>query len=227
MKNVCLIPISFLWLVSIGQTRFYTDNSTSLIASDITPSVSTWTNTSGSLVSRPKLTIKPVSTVSAFSLAVDNSSSTATTCYYRITTPALVAQTISGTVKGQFLFALSSATGCTAQPRVKITVVNYQGTVVATLLSMWSGSNNITATATNRFCPPSGTALSSYSCADGDRIVIEIGIGRSAGTTARNGNIRFGTTTAGDLPEDETTTTTNLSGWVEFSNTVKYYQGVF
>jgi hypothetical protein len=160
--------------------------------------------------------------IASTTIAVDNSSGTATTLYYRGVSPALTAQTISGTVTGYFRMSVVNVTGCTAQSRVKITVVNPAGTIVATLVAITSGASNLTNTLTS-YQVLNAAAISSYACADGDRIVVEIGIGRSAGTTARNGDVSFGSSSATDISAAGSTTANNPV--ITFSGNISFYKG--
>lgn len=222
MKNVFIIIFIFSGIYCQAQTRFHFTSTTG--TSDVTGAISSWTNTSASTISR-SITDKSNTAIASQTIAVNNSSSTASTCFYRGVSPSLKAQTISGTVKGQFRMNVSSTNGCTAVSAVKITVINSVGTVVATLLSITSGTLALTTTLTNRISPAAGTAIGSYTCADGDRIVIEIGVIRTSGTTARNGTISFGDNAASDLTEDNTATSVS-NPWMEFSATIKFNKGV-
>lgn len=221
MKRLITIFCLFFWLFGNGQTTFYLEASGTHYGSNGT--FSDWTS-SGSSIKVPcfKSGFKQKTTIASTTIAVNNSSSTATTCFAQYISPALLPQTISGTVTGYARMSLSSTSGCTAQSRVKITVIDRSGAVVATLLSMTSGASNLTTTLTS-YQILNAAALTSYTCTWGDRICIEIGIGRSAGTTARNGTISFGSSSATDISAAGSTTANNPV--IIFSNTISFYQG--
>lgn len=185
---------------------------------------STWTATSGALLSQGNPTgFKRGTAIGNVTIAVNNSSATATTCFAQLISPALNAQTISGTVTGYARLSVASVTGCTAQSRLKITVINRAGTVVATLLAMTSGASDLTSTLTS-YQIVNAAALTSYACSLGDRICIEIGIGRSAGTTARNGTLSGGTSSATDITAAGSTAANNPV--LTFSGNLSFYNGI-
>lgn len=180
----------------------------------VTPAVGSGWTASGSAVQRAANLNKIASAMASTSITVNNSSSTASTLFAQYVSPPLAAQTLSGNVIGQMRFSISNATGATCVSRIYIRVINSSGTVVATILAGTSGGSNLTTTLTNKRTPTS-TALSSYACSAGDRISIEAGIIRTAGTTSRTGNISFGDDSATDLAVDDATTTAN-NPYVEF-----------
>ncbi len=142
----------------------------------------------------------------------------------------LRAQTISGNVRGQFR-ALESATTANATIQIGIRVVSKDGqTVRATILAV--GGTTTTATTppefttslTNRRLLTSGDVtplpLSSYTCVEGDRLVIEIGHNNKSTSTSQTHDISFGDNTV-DLPTDDTTTTAQ-DPWIEFDSTIAF-----
>lgn len=220
--RIILTILVFISLNVSAQTTMYLEASGNHYGAD--GAFSTWTATTGFLAAPAyKSGFKQSTTIASTTLAVDNSSSTATTCFGQFVSPALVAQTISGTVTGYARMSIANATGATVQSRVKITVINRAGTVVATLVSMTSGASNLTTTLTS-YQILNAAAISSYSCADGDRICIEIGIGRSAGTTARNGTVSFGSSSATDISAAGSTTANNPV--ITFSGNLNFYKGI-
>jgi len=94
---------------------------------------------------------------------------------------------------------------------------------VATLRALTAGASNLTTTLTS-YQILNAAALTSYTCANGDRLCIEIGIGRTAGTTARNGTISFGTSSATDITAAASTTANNPV--ITFSGNLTFYKGV-
>lgn len=222
MRNILTILL-FISVSSHAQTTFFLE-ATGAPSSGANGAISTWTS-SGSAIFRQMWPtgFKQATTIASTTIAVDNSSSTATTCFAQFISPPLNAQTISGTVTGHFRMSIANATGATCQSRVKITVINRAGTVVATLLALNSGAVNLTTTLENKV-NPNAAALSSYACALGDRICVEVGIGRSAGTTARNGTISFGSSSATNLSSNGETTANNPV--ITFSGNLSFYKGV-
>lgn len=222
MKNILTILLLLFVFGSDAQTTFFCEATGTPYGQ--TGAISTWTNSASAIFRRLRATgTKESSTIASTTIAVDNSSSTATTLFAQFISPALEAQTISGTVTGHFRMSIANATGATTQSRMKITVINMAGTVVATLLAMTSGAVNLTTTLENKV-NANGAALSSFACSRGDRLVVEIGIGRSAGTTARNGTISFGSSSATNLSSNGETTANNPV--VTFSGNITFYKGV-
>ncbi|MDD2904245.1 MAG: hypothetical protein PHU44_17595 [Syntrophales bacterium] len=136
---------------------------------------------------------------------------------YQFISPPLLAQTITGTVKGQFRtseFASDDICGA-----VVIKVVSADGTVLRgvllahfpnSLVSPYSGSF------VNRSFPPL-SALTDVACQEGDRLVFELGSRSFAASGSyNNGKIEIGDNSANDLPEDETATN-QYCPWIEFS----------
>lgn len=191
---------------------------------NVTPATTGWTS-SGSSIIRPahNTGFKQTTTIATTTIAVANGSATDITLFGRFVSPALLPQTISGTVTGYARMAISNTSGATVQSRIKITVVSRSGAIVATLLATTAGASNLTTTLTS-YQIANAAALSSYACADGDRIVIEIGIGRSVGTTARNGDVSFGSSSATNISAAGSTTANNPV--VTFSGNIQFYKGV-
>lgn len=151
--------------------------------------------------------------------------------------PNLAAQTISGTVKGQFRAYENAGTmDCMMQGCIR--VLSRDGlTVRGTLIGMKStsaisgsaGADGYELNAgafTNRKFPSgwsgSGDTVTSVTAQAGDMLVVEIGFRSFTSVTGGTAYIRrnFGGTT--DLPEDETTTTSGYNNWIEFSANIAY-----
>lgn len=137
----------------------------------------------------------------------------------------LRAQTISGTFKGQFQ-CLEAHANNDLFLAIKIYVVSNDGsTVRGTALAVTRSTVELATALTNRTFPSS--TLTSVDAQFGDRIVIEIGVGgtptAASGVQGHNGSIRWGgNASSGDLPEDNTTTTTTFRPWVEFSQDIAW-----
>jgi hypothetical protein len=222
MKRLLFILFLFAATTGDAQTTMYLE-ATGALTGGVNGTFSTWTSTGSAIVrSTEKTGFKQSTTLANTTIAVDNSSSSATTCFGQFISPPLNAQTISGTVTGYARMSVANATGCTAQSRLKITVINRAGTVVATLLSITAGAQNLTNSLTS-YQIANAAALSSYGCANGDRLCIEVGIGRSAGTTARNGTVDFGSSSATDISAAGSTNANNPV--VTFSGNISFYNG--
>ncbi len=109
-----------------------------------------------------------------------------------------------------------------------IKVISNDGTTVqATILAITRDTSTelTTTTATNRNFPSVNT--SSFACAAGDRILVEVGVGglcaAAGGTQGHNATIRWGcSASSGDLPADDTETGTTFRPWLEFANTLTF-----
>jgi len=150
-------------------------------------------------------------------------------CHRQYVSDPLGLQVLSGNVTGQFQ-CLEDHANNNLFLTIKILVCSYSGgSTRATLLAITRATSLELGTAlANRTFP--STALSSYTVVDpGDRLVIEVGLGGNITTAAsqvqgHNGSIRWGcNASGGDLPVDETTTTTTLRPWLEFANTLQFW----
>lgn len=141
----------------------------------------------------------------------------------------LAAQTISGNVTGQVCIREGN-TSDNLYTQLAIYVVNSAGTLVATLLggstSGGTEANNPSANARNM--PRGGsTALTSYTCAAGDRIVVEVGVRTESTRTTVGAYMYIGdpSTTPTDLPFGETSNNLTINPWIEISNTLTFGNG--
>jgi hypothetical protein len=152
--------------------------------------------------------------------------------------PGLAAQTIDGTLKGQFRFSESSVSAdASVQTVVRVWdpyTQSFRGTLLAAHSAATNGSAGtqgyeISTTITNRKIPSgwsgSGDTLSSVVASLGDWLVVEIGarVGEVAATTRTITLSATQTPGNSDLSEDETTTTTSLNTWLEFSDTLTFH----
>lgn len=148
--------------------------------------------------------------------------------HYQGVSDPLAAQTITGTVKGQFRCQENFAGNIDAEPQLKLYVVSNDGSSVRGVLLDFDGATTPDAheyatALTNRSFPRGGVAaVSSVVCQAGDRIVSEVGSRKTAVASAsRTATLDFGDAGASDLPEDESTTT-QLNPWLEFSQTLVF-----
>jgi hypothetical protein len=137
----------------------------------------------------------------------------------------LSAQTITGTVKGQ-IRAWESQADSDFCAGIVIRVVSGNGSSFrGTLLEYLPGSLTSefsNSSLTNRYYPPSATALSDVTSQAGDRLVVDI-ITKSFNSfaTTRTANHRFGDESETDLPENETNAE-DYNPWLEFSMDISF-----
>lgn len=135
----------------------------------------------------------------------------------------LAAQSLSGNIKGQFQCLEANANNNLTITLV-VKVISADGsTTRATLLAITRDGTEANTSLRNLIF--ASAALSSYTCVDGDRLLIEVGLAGSSGPAAggvqgHNGSIRWGcSASSGDLAENDTETGTTFRPWVEISNT--------
>lgn len=139
----------------------------------------------------------------------------------------IAAQTVSGNVKAQFQ-CLEANAGNNLFLTVKVFVCGSDGATKETLLAITRDPTLEVGTAlTNRTF--SSIALASATVEEGDRIVVEVGLGglptAAGGTQGHNGSLRWGCSAAGgDLPENDTDTGTTLRPWIEFDGNIVFLQ---
>ncbi len=96
-------------------------------------------------------------------------------------------------------------------------VSNDGGTIRGTILAVTRDNVEAVIALTNRRITATSTQVISQ---DGDRIVIEIGMGGNPDTAAsHSSSISIGDDNGTDLPEDDTTTTA-YNPWIEFANSI-------
>lgn len=150
-----------------------------------------------------------------------------------VSSQALAAQTISGTVKGQV--RVKTTSGDPGAVAIRVAVCSSDGSTVTELTSVQYSSrsttpprmNGVTTLTNRRF--EEGTSdfavdLASTAVSTGDYLVVEIGWRDLTPNTGRWLTASFGDDSASDLPEDETTTTAD-NPWVEFSETITFAGG--
>lgn len=140
--------------------------------------------------------------------------------------PALAAQTISGTVSMMLMTREGAGTDNIDRPWMAVFVVNSSGAKVATLLALGVQTGAATtewvANATHRTCTFANAAnLSSYACAAGDKILVEIGGGNNASGTSPEFSCKWGEN-ATDATLGDNATTADRAGWIEFSANLTY-----
>ena len=221
----------YVWDLLSMATTFYFPQA---VSADVTPPApvesTTWehvnTMSLGSTICK-LLTTADSSTLTTTAYAPDAADHLTNndSCHRQYVSGPLAAQTISGNITGQFQ-CLEQFNNCNLFLSMKVLVCSNDGSsTVATLLAITrSTASEAGTTLANRTFP--STALSSYACAKGDRLVVEIGLGGNitsgtAGTIGHNGSLRFGcNASSGDLPVNNTQTGTTYRPWIQFSNDV-------
>jgi hypothetical protein len=211
----------------MAGTRFYLPETQAAPVTPPAPSGTDWEHVNG--VTRSLLTVADSSTLTTTAYTPDASDHLAQgdACHRSYVSAALAAQTISGNVKGQV--QCLEANGNNAQfLTLKILVISQDGTTTrATLLAITRDTTNVMSTSLQNRDFPS-TALTNYTCIDGDRLCVEIGSGglpvAGVGTQGHNASLRFGcNASSGDLPADDTTTATTWRPWIEFSAVLAFF----
>jgi len=157
---------------------------------------------------------------SGLGLATSEVAETSSAAIYNIlmsaVTDMLAAQTLSGTVSMQYQFKETDA-AANMFARVGIYLIDGAGDLKSTLLAQTTDNTEFVTAYTNRTVLAS-VALSSQSCAAGDRIVVETGYyANNTKTTSYTGGVAYGADSSlSDLPVNDSTTG-NYLGWIEFS----------
>ena len=138
--------------------------------------------------------------------------------------PALGAQTISGDIRGVFKSGVITS-GRTVRADCRVYVVDSTGAWVATLYAGDTTAAGTTfvliGTYTTRYYPSAGAdTLTSYACANNDRIVVELGCRVHSASSASVG-INVGVDTYTDASDSESGTGF-ITGWFEFANTLSW-----
>ncbi len=143
----------------------------------------------------------------------------------------LVAQTISGTIKGQVLpFEIATADNVDDVFTTIKVVSNDGSTVRATLVAFgaYGTRSEFTTLTTGRNTSfLVAQALSSYTCIDGDRLLIEIGYSNSTAGTTPEAAAKWGRGTQGSSDALEANTGTSGNPWIEFSGAVLFQRTRF
>jgi hypothetical protein len=207
-------------------TRFYLSHGPIDTAAGATsaPPVSPTFDTSyevNTSATRRYLTLTHNSGDTVTSVTSDASSAVQDILVRQFVSPPLLAQTITGNVKGQIRGNESNA-AADGVVSLSVQVYSNDGTVLrGTLLAETHPSlsgNEYTTTLTNRNHLVS-TALSSLTVLQGDRLVVHVGWHQGAVSASRTVVQSFGSSSATDLAEDQTTTTAN-NPWIEFDTAI-------
>jgi hypothetical protein len=138
--------------------------------------------------------------------------------------PALAAQTISGTFSLMLMVREGAGTDNVDRIITGLYVVDSSGTKVHTLKARGNSGTTLefVANATHRtHTGANAAALTSYACAAGDRIVVEIGYSNSTSATTPEASAKWGEN-ATDATLGDNATTADRAGWIEFSANLAY-----
>lgn len=141
----------------------------------------------------------------------------------------LLAQTISGTVKGMIRVQEINLTDNYSMACSFRVLSNDGATVRGTMLTDFAGTGTefpLSGAPSSVKCPPgwagSGTAITSVDSQPGDRLVLELGWIQASTSTA-NAGMSWGDAAAADLGETEGETAASNS-WLEFSSDIAFAQ---
>lgn len=179
----------------------------------ISPAFAAWTvtsNTDRMMATLTKLSSPFLSKIGA-APGANNS-----TCARQYVFGPIAAQTFGGTLKGQ-IRATRSTSG-SPLCALYASVVKPDGTLRGVLVPITTDPTAVTTTTLTNHNILLSTSVSAVTAVSGDYIVLEYG--SMADATNRAVSFSFGDSAATDLPED-TTTTTALNPWLEFSQTIK------
>lgn len=145
--------------------------------------------------------------------------------YFQGISGPLAAQTISGTITGVACFREANASD-NLFAQLAVFVVDKSGARVATL---WGGQTsggtefNSPSANTRYLTRASSQTITSYDCADGDRIVVEVGVRTESTRTNAGGYAYIGDPGGGDLgASDGGSNNLTLTPWIEFSDTLVF-----
>jgi len=139
----------------------------------------------------------------------------------------LAAQTIGGNFTGQ-MQGLESHASNNCFLTMKVMVISNDGTTQRAVLLAITREAGAEFTTSLRNTTFDSVALAGYTCVNGDRLLVEVGMGGTptsgSGTNCHNGSLRFGcNASSGDLPVDDTQAGTTYRPWVEFSGTLLFF----
>lgn len=200
-------------------TRFYLPSSGSVSASATYNAG--WENTTIA-ASRPAVTTKLSTSMSTVSLAGDTNKVDQDILYRQYISGSLAAQTIAvQTVKFQIR---AQETNAANNLYTVIDIRSWNGaSTFKNIVSMARDDTELSASGLqNR---QFSVSCASIVVAEGERLVIEIGVGgdpAQSGADGHNSSIRVGDGAAGDLPENSSSGD-DLNPWVEFANTLSFW----
>ena len=208
----------------VGPTRFYLWEAST---APVSPAVDAgWQSSAAPFARRPMNPTPAVgdnlTTISGFSSAAGRNR-----CHRQFIGPPMTAGNVFDTSVTYKAYAqgLESAGNDNLRSRIGIRIVSRDGSTVRhtikAIADYSSGTEWSTSLRSKAFLDgDAGTG--SYTTVAGDRLVVEFGH-RDASGASISGSSRWGSTaTGGDIPENETTTSTSVRPWFECSLTVTF-----
>lgn len=201
------------------------------LAGDVTPPAPggspTWEHVNSPLPIRKLLAAVDSSTLTTTAYTPDSSDHLVAgdACHRQYVSAPLQAQTFSGNIKAQFQ-CLEAHANNNLSISLLVKVCSGDGSSTqAFLLALTADGTEVNTSLRN--ITFASVALTGYTCIDGDRLVVEVGLSgaptASGGVQGHNGSIRFGcSASGGNLPENDTDTGTTLRPWIEFSGGVLF-----
>lgn len=186
----------------------------------VTPDKDAWTQTTGAVL-RMLDTVKDASVETLGPLAMPaNGGESGLVAQF--VSPPLEAQTISGTVTVEFRAREHSTQDNVNKRWRSVRVINSAGVTVATLdtLVATTSTTELSATTIQGQVHANGSGFTSYTCAAGDRLLVAIGYGTSAGGTTPEVTCEWGGTGTDHAVANSDTTGT--VPWVEFSQNLVF-----
>lgn len=208
-----------------GVTRFYFPSTTTCFVNPPDTLQATW----GEATAPECRSMDTAKASTALTSKTQSKSATANVrelMFQYVSKPLNGAQTVSGTVKGTMRVLESGTNDNLDQVSMKLLVVANDGQTLScsgvSLLNLadYGPTNEWDVVLENRRIAD-GDTITSCSAADGDRIVIEIGMNNTTNGTSVSGTMNNGDNNASDCLDDETTQTA-CNPFLEFSVTLSF-----
>lgn len=186
-----------------------------------------WESSIGSIGATKKArTVRGATSIAAVSVVVGNGTNPNDVLYWQGISDPLAAQTISGNISGVCCCRENTSINTNAFTQLGAFVVDGSGNRVATLKGQQTtgGTEFNNPSANNRVFPRGGAAaVTSYACAAGDRIVLEVGVRLETTRTGDTVTLYIGDAGGSDLPlGDGTSNNLTINPWIEFANTLSF-----
>jgi hypothetical protein len=225
-QRLNLIALSLLvGLPALAATRLYLPSTTTCFVDPPDTLQASWGEATAPEC-RATSTSKVSSALTSKTQTKSNTANVRELMFQYVSLPLDGAQTISGTVKGTIRVLESAANDNLDKVSMKLIVVNNAGTALScsgvSLLDLadYGPTNEWDIVLENRRIAD-GDTITSCNTADGDRIVIEIGMNNTVNGASVSGTMNVGDDQAGDCADDETTQTA-CNPFLEFSVTLTF-----
>lgn len=198
-------------------TRFYFVANTT---PPVTPDKDAWTQTTGAVL-RTLSTTKDATTETLGPLAIPATAGQSG-LVAQFVSPPLDAQTLTGTVSIVFRAQEGNLQDNVNKRWRSVRVINSSGVTVATLDSLvaTASTTELSATTLQGQQHANGSGFTTYNCAAGDRLLVAIGYGTSAGGTTPEVTCQWGGN--GTDHANANSDTTGTVPWVEFSQNLVF-----